>query len=65
MADETVWPGDVNLAFMEGLYSDYLRQPDSVPPEWRRYFDSLGDKPVNGAIRPVAERPAAAPVGFR
>jgi 2-oxoglutarate dehydrogenase E1 component len=28
----------MSLAFIEGLYSDYLRDPSSVPDDWRSYF---------------------------
>jgi len=30
-----------NNVFVEGLYEDYLRSPDSVSAEWRAYFDKL------------------------
>src|SRR6266404_3789125 len=40
-------PNASNLAFVEGLYEDYLRDPASVPPDWRRYFSSIG----NGEVR--------------
>ena len=30
-----------NNVFIEGLYEDYLRDPGSVPPEWREYFAKL------------------------
>lgn len=30
-----------SLAFIEGLYEDYLRDPASVDPDWRKYFDAL------------------------
>ncbi|MEQ1532047.1 MAG: 2-oxoglutarate dehydrogenase E1 component [Sideroxydans sp.] len=30
-----------NNVFVEGLYEDYLRSPDSVSVEWRTYFDKL------------------------
>src|SRR5687768_9409106 len=36
-------PGSLNLSFLEGLYADYLRDRDSVLPEWREYFDRLGN----------------------
>ena len=36
-------PNSLSLAFVEGLYLDYLNQPESVPEDWRRYFDSLGE----------------------
>ena len=30
-----------NAPFIEELYENYLASPDSVPPEWRSYFDEL------------------------
>jgi 2-oxoglutarate dehydrogenase E1 component len=36
-------PGAVNLAFVEGLYEDYLREPSSVPPDWQRYFSTIAE----------------------
>src|SRR6267143_745539 len=53
-------PGPMNLAFVEGLYEDYLRDPSSVPPDWQRYFSALGDgelrfpKPRFGPSFPAA-----------
>src|SRR5579864_7176991 len=35
--------GTVNLSFLEGLYEDYLRNPDSVPPDWRDYFAKIAE----------------------
>ena len=40
-------PGPNNLAFVESLYEDYARDPDSVPADWRRYFAGLS----NGELR--------------
>lgn len=34
-------PGTANLSFVEGLYEDYLRNPASVPPDWRQYFSTV------------------------
>ena len=36
-------PNTINLAFVEGLYLDYLKDPLSVPAEWRAYFDQLSN----------------------
>src|SRR6267142_4508548 len=36
-------PGPANLAFVESLYEDFVRDPSSVPPDWQRYFSELGD----------------------
>ena len=40
-------PDSLSLAFVEGLYDDYLRDPQSVDAQWRAYFDALG-RPSNG-----------------
>ncbi|NOZ00378.1 MAG: 2-oxoglutarate dehydrogenase E1 component [Deltaproteobacteria bacterium] len=31
-----------SIGFAEKLYADFLGDPQSVPPGWRRYFESLG-----------------------
>ncbi len=36
-------PGAANLAFVEGLYEDYLRDPASVPADWQAYFKSIAE----------------------
>jgi 2-oxoglutarate dehydrogenase E1 component len=46
-------PDDASLSFAEALYFDYLRDPQSVPPDWRRCFEELaaadgGGKPRAG-----------------
>jgi 2-oxoglutarate dehydrogenase E1 component len=41
---------DLSLTFVETLYADYLRDAESVEPEWREYFRTLhGDEGRNGA----------------
>src|SRR5438552_227627 len=47
MADARNLPGSLNLSFVEALFQDYLRDPDSVPPDWKEYFQGLSDG--NGA----------------
>jgi 2-oxoglutarate dehydrogenase E1 component len=44
-----------NAAFVEELYESYLRDPQSIAPEWRSYFDTFrgreaGDVPHSDAI---------------
>lgn len=41
---------DLNQAFEEEIYFDYLRDPDLVSPEWREYFDNANGKSV--ALKP-------------
>src|SRR3569833_1297713 len=36
-------PGPANLAFVEGLYEDYLRAPASVPADWQQYFSQIAE----------------------
>ena len=35
MSETERLPNTVNLAFVEGLYLDYLKEPSSVPTDWR------------------------------
>jgi 2-oxoglutarate dehydrogenase E1 component len=35
--------GAANLAFIESLYEDYLRDPSSVSPDWQHYFSDIAD----------------------
>jgi len=46
----------VNSGFAQALYEDYLRDPSSVPEEWRRLFDSgaAGERLV-GEVAQVGE----------
>ena len=37
-------PGPANLTFVEGLYEDYLRDPASVPEDWRGYFAKIAQE---------------------
>lgn len=47
-------PGSINLAFAEELYSQFLREPSSVPEDWREYFRLLqnGDQPSRHGFAP-------------
>jgi 2-oxoglutarate dehydrogenase E1 component len=50
--------GSLSLVFVEGLLSDYLRDRNSVSPDWRRYFDEMnGSGRGNGheAAPPVTQ----------
>jgi 2-oxoglutarate dehydrogenase E1 component len=39
-------PCAANLAYVEGLYEEYLRDPGAVPPDWRSYFTDFADREV-------------------
>ena len=41
MSETEYLPNIANLDFVEGLYAEYLRDPSSVAPEWRRYFEKI------------------------
>ena len=43
---------DGNAAYLEGLYERFLRDPASVPSDWRSYFESLPR--VDGVERDVS-----------
>src|SRR5438105_3248457 len=36
-------PGPANLAFVEAMYQNFLRDPTSVSEDWRRYFADWGN----------------------
>lgn len=42
-----------SMAYVDGLYEDYLQDPQSVPEDWRETFDKL---PKNGAGSEVSHR---------
>ncbi|HEX4343512.1 MAG TPA: 2-oxoglutarate dehydrogenase E1 component, partial [Verrucomicrobiae bacterium] len=43
-----------SLEFVEGLYEDYLRDSNSVPPDWQTYFYSVanGDREAKPRFHP-------------
>ena len=53
MKTEGPEPNGMSLAFIEGLYEEYLRDPASVPDDWGVYFDSLNGGPIQAAAPQV------------
>jgi 2-oxoglutarate dehydrogenase E1 component len=56
-----------NADYLDSLYEQYLRDPGSVEPRWREYFERLapavGSEPSHAAIRSaIADRARQAPV---
>jgi 2-oxoglutarate dehydrogenase E1 component len=54
-----------NAPYVEALYEQYLRSPDTIDPAWRRYFDTLPPSAVpeqahSAVIAAVAARTQAA-----
>jgi 2-oxoglutarate dehydrogenase E1 component len=47
-------PNSLSLSFVEGLYADYLRDAESVSPDWRHYFEELSHAGGNGAEHAAA-----------
>ncbi|GMU92800.1 MAG: hypothetical protein AMXMBFR4_18580 [Candidatus Hydrogenedentota bacterium] len=50
-------PNTLSLAFVEGLYEDFLRDPLSVPPEWQHYFKSQNGGAAAPAVTSFHEAP--------
>ncbi|MCD6047473.1 MAG: sucA [Gammaproteobacteria bacterium] len=54
----SAFEGD-NAAYLEGLYEQYLQDPQSVSPEWQKYFaanfQKQGGEPIHSAIRKAFE----------
>ncbi len=59
MSDETRLIDPTNLAFVEELYADFVRDPDSVPQTWREYF-----RRMDGHRGPVRLRPSFKPASI-
>lgn len=57
-------PSSGNLLFVEEIYADYQRDPESVPPDWRRYFDSLSPQSERSEAAPVNVGPSFSPTSI-
>jgi 2-oxoglutarate dehydrogenase E1 component len=58
MADSQPFSPD-SLSFAEGLYEDFVREPASVPEDWRRWFASQGAANlVRGRVGPSFAPPS-------
>ena len=55
----TELPHSQNLAFVEAVYENYRRDPESVAAEWREYFERLGP-----ATREFTRGPSFRPPGL-
>jgi 2-oxoglutarate dehydrogenase E1 component len=60
-ADSESWPNSANLAYVEDLYEQYLRDPTAVDPHWRRQFDRWSH---DESARPVQLRPSFTPASI-
>jgi 2-oxoglutarate dehydrogenase E1 component len=58
MSTNTPLPSSLNLAFVEGLYADFLTDPGKVPEDWRKYFQEWGG---NGRAAPPRLGPSFQP----
>lgn len=48
MSAKPTVPSSLSLDYEEGLYEDFLRDPGSVPPDWRAYFEKLPNGASSG-----------------
>jgi 2-oxoglutarate dehydrogenase E1 component len=54
MSESTIKTGIQSLAYVEQFYANYRHNPNSVPAEWRKYFDAS----INGADATVQLGPS-------
>ncbi|HZZ71070.1 MAG TPA: 2-oxoglutarate dehydrogenase E1 component [Pirellulales bacterium] len=47
----------ISLPFIEGLFDEYQRDPDSVPEDWRSYFENLEHAQPEQAPEPQDREP--------
>src|SRR5262245_60644410 len=50
---EAKLPNSVSLEFVEALYSQFLKDPQSVPQDWRNYFESFADGNGSSSQSPI------------
>ena len=53
-----------NSGFAQALYEDFVRDPASVPPEWRALFENglKGEEPARSTVASVASTAPASPI---
>jgi 2-oxoglutarate dehydrogenase E1 component len=56
MSDRSTVLNATNLAFVESLYREFVRDPASLADSWREYFETLGSD-GEGASRPAGTPP--------
>jgi 2-oxoglutarate dehydrogenase E1 component len=49
MAENSRLPNSLSLPFVEDLYARYVRNPSSIPQDWRAWFDGESVPGVDGA----------------
>jgi 2-oxoglutarate dehydrogenase E1 component len=54
-------PNSLSLAFIEGLYADYLADPSSVSADWRSYFQQMNPGALRGHSAAVRLGPSFRP----
>ena len=52
--------GGANAAYVDELYESYLTDPNSVPEDWRVYFEKVPS--VDAAVESDVPKPRIAPV---
>ncbi|MBN02919.1 2-oxoglutarate dehydrogenase E1 component [Ponticaulis sp.] len=64
---ETLFLYGGNASYIEQLQANFDRDPNSVPPQWRSFFESLGDggEPVSKAADGPSWTPASWPLTQR
>jgi len=55
MSDFELIPSSLNLEFVEGLYAEFLRDPQAVDPGWRQYFEKIDGR---GNVAPPRSGPS-------
>jgi len=45
-----------NSEYLEILYEDYLKNPNSLPSEWKKYFDSIQNGQIDVSHKSIEEQ---------
>jgi 2-oxoglutarate dehydrogenase E1 component len=55
LLEATSFLSGANAGFIEGLYAQWLENPDAVEPSWAAWFAALGPKGLTAARRPETQ----------
>jgi 2-oxoglutarate dehydrogenase E1 component len=64
MQETTSLPDSLSIAYVEGLYEDFIRDPQSVDADWRAYFERLGGPAKGGPGNSWSMRPSFKPASL-
>ena len=54
--EKTSFLGNNSSEFVETLYAEYLKNPQNLPEEWKKFFEGLNEKREKILSSPLGSR---------